>query len=132
MALKKCSTLISLRSNLPLPVATGIRKLRYVLRRPFHVYNHHLFAAPPSGSYPVHQRSVVVLSCAFVHAAAMFMPTFQMVVRPHRHTMNVPKRNFSGRKPLLLEILEQGFHLTRRPNIYDFETRGYKVHRQKC
>ncbi|KRX71359.1 hypothetical protein T06_11963 [Trichinella sp. T6] len=36
-----------------------------------------------------------------------------MVVGPHRHTMNVPKRNFCGRKPLLLEILEQGFQLTR-------------------
>ncbi|KRY24702.1 hypothetical protein T01_11423 [Trichinella spiralis] len=55
-----------------------------------------------------------------------------MVVGPHRHTMNVPKRNFSGRKPLLLEILEQGFHLTRRPNIYDFETRGYKFLNQAC
>ncbi|KRZ64304.1 hypothetical protein T08_5472 [Trichinella sp. T8] len=38
--------------------------------------------------------------------------------------MNVPKLNFCGRKPLLLEILEQGFQLTRRPNIYDFETRS--------
>ncbi|KRY26726.1 hypothetical protein T01_14736 [Trichinella spiralis] len=38
--------------------------------------------------------------------------------------MDIPKRNFSGRKPLPLEILEQGFQLTRRPNIYDFETRG--------
>ncbi|KRY45217.1 hypothetical protein T03_8281 [Trichinella britovi] len=47
-----------------------------------------------------------------------------MVVGPHRHTMNVPKLNFCGRKPLLLEILEQGFQLTRRPNIYDFETPG--------
>ncbi|KRX59249.1 hypothetical protein T09_10688, partial [Trichinella sp. T9] len=63
----------------------------------------------------------VVLSCSFVHAA---VPTFQMVVGPQGHIMNVPKRNFCGRKPLLLEILEQGFHLTRRPNIYDFETRS--------
>ncbi|KRX29883.1 hypothetical protein T06_4545, partial [Trichinella sp. T6] len=33
--------------------------LRYVLRSPFHAYSHHLFAAPPSQSYPVHQASVV-------------------------------------------------------------------------
>ncbi|KRZ89050.1 hypothetical protein T08_156 [Trichinella sp. T8] len=47
-----------------------------------------------------------------------------MVVGPHRHTMNVPKWNCSSWKPLPLEVLEQGFQLTRRPNIYDFETRG--------
>ncbi|KRX18768.1 hypothetical protein T07_3930 [Trichinella nelsoni] len=40
--------------------------------------------------------------------------------------MDIPKWNFSGRKPLSLEVLEKGFQLTRRPNIYDFETRGYK------
>ncbi|KRY15221.1 hypothetical protein T12_1619 [Trichinella patagoniensis] len=27
--------------------------------------------------------------------------------------MDIPNRNFSGRKPLSLEVLEQGFHLTR-------------------
>ncbi|KRY94234.1 hypothetical protein T11_6610 [Trichinella zimbabwensis] len=40
-----------------------------------------------------------------------------MVVGSHSRTMTNPKRNFSGWKPLPLEILEQGFHLTRRPNI---------------
>ncbi|KRZ70013.1 hypothetical protein T08_1559 [Trichinella sp. T8] len=55
-----------------------------------------------------------------------------MVVGPHRHTMNVPKRNFCGRKPLLLEILVQGFQLTRHPNIYDFETRRCKPSRPTC
>ncbi|KRZ95693.1 hypothetical protein T08_7230, partial [Trichinella sp. T8] len=34
MALRKCSTRISLRTNLP--VAAELRKLRYVLRSPFH------------------------------------------------------------------------------------------------
>ncbi|KRZ92289.1 hypothetical protein T08_2931 [Trichinella sp. T8] len=62
-----------------------------------------------------------VLSCSFCHAV---VPTFHIVVNPHRHTMNVPKRNFIGRKPLPLEVPEQGFQLIRRPNIYDFKTRG--------
>ncbi|KRX39585.1 hypothetical protein T05_9706 [Trichinella murrelli] len=77
-------------------------------------------------SYPSLLDSVV-LSCSFAHAA---VPTVQMVVDPLRHTMNVPKLNFCGRKPLLLEILEQGFQLTRRPNIYDFKTSGYKNRKQ--
>ncbi|KRY25345.1 hypothetical protein T03_14816 [Trichinella britovi] len=43
--------------------------------------------------------------------------------------MNVPKRNFCGRKPLLLEILVQGFQLNRHPNIYDFETSSRPTYR---
>ncbi|KRZ75607.1 hypothetical protein T10_11824 [Trichinella papuae] len=98
---KKCSILISLRCNLP--VAAGLRKLRYVSQSPFPAYSHHAFAAPPFQFCPVHQLSVVVLTCSFVHAA----------VGPHSHTMNIPKRNFSGWKPLPLVVLKQGFQLTR-------------------
>ncbi|KRX97956.1 hypothetical protein T4E_9563 [Trichinella pseudospiralis] len=43
------------------------------------------------------------------------MSIFQMVFGSHKHTMNIPKRNFSGWKPLPLEILEQGFHQASRP-----------------
>ncbi|KRZ77753.1 hypothetical protein T10_3284 [Trichinella papuae] len=51
---------------------------------------------------------VVLLRC-FVHAA---VPIFQVVVDSHILTMHNPKRNFSGPKPLSLEVLEQSFNLT--------------------
>ncbi|KRZ81158.1 hypothetical protein T08_13900 [Trichinella sp. T8] len=62
--------------------------------------------------------------------AIIYLPhhrlSLNLFIKDKLHTMNVPKLSFCGRKPLLLEILEQGFQLTRRPNIYDFETSGYK------
>ncbi|KRY08219.1 hypothetical protein T12_5766 [Trichinella patagoniensis] len=91
------------------------------------------------GSYPSLLDSV---SCATsyevpsMRIVIIYLPHHRLIltlfIKDKLHTMNVTKRNFSGQKPLLLEILEQGFQLTRRPNIYDFETSGYKVHRQKC
>ncbi|KRX45661.1 hypothetical protein T05_1375 [Trichinella murrelli] len=115
VALKKCSIL---------PVTAGHRKLRYVLRSPFHAYSHHLFAAPPSRFYPkLIKHQVVRAFVLFLSCGCANLP-FHIVVNPHRHTMNIPKRNFIGRKPLPLEVPEQGFQLIRRPNIYDFKTRG--------
>ncbi|KRY85043.1 hypothetical protein T4D_2943 [Trichinella pseudospiralis] len=65
---------------------------------------------------------VLFCSCG----CATWFAHFQMVVDLHSPTMHIPKRNFSGWKPLPLELLEQGLCLTGCPNISDFETRGYK------
>ncbi|KRY92403.1 hypothetical protein T4D_2217 [Trichinella pseudospiralis] len=52
--------------------------------------------------------------CFFVHAALL---TFQIIVSLHSRTINAPKRNFGGQQTLPLKVLEQGFNLTRYPNI---------------
>ncbi|KRY43772.1 hypothetical protein T03_1315, partial [Trichinella britovi] len=61
---------------------------------------HSSICAPLCQFYPKLIKPQVVLSCSFAHAA---VSTFQMVVGPHCHTMDIQKQNFRSRKPLPLE-----------------------------
>ncbi|KRX49900.1 hypothetical protein T05_16076 [Trichinella murrelli] len=71
-------------------------------------------------SYPSLLDSV---SCATSYGA-LSMRIAIIYLPHHRFSLTLFIKDKFGRKPLLLEILVQGFQLTRRPNIYDFETSG--------